>query len=109
MFKSNLGYSAINTARSALSTMITDVNNAPFGQHVLVKRFMNGFYELRPALLKHSKTGNIQTVLEYLSTMGSSSTISLKLLTLRLGWTALSDYICFRYRLWMLQITSIFL
>ena len=82
LFKSNLGYSAINTARSELSTMIMDVNNVPFGQHVLVKRVMKGIFELRPALPKYSKTWNIQTVLDYL--MGSSCTISLKLLSLRL-------------------------
>ena len=50
LFKSNLGYSAISTARSALSTMIMDVNNVPFGQHVLVKHLMKGIFELRPAL-----------------------------------------------------------
>ena len=76
LFKLNLGYSVINTARSALSTMIMDVNNVPFHQHVLVKRLMKGIFKLRPALPKYSKTWNIQTALDYLSAMGSSCTIS---------------------------------
>ena len=84
LFKSNLGYSAINTARSALSTMTMDVNNVPFSQHVLVKRLIKGIFKLRPALPRYSKTWNIQTVLHYLSAMDSSCTMSLKLLTLRL-------------------------
>ena len=54
LFKSNLGHSAINTARSA--TMIIDLNYVPFGWHVLVKRLMKGIFELRPALPKYSKT-----------------------------------------------------
>ena len=70
LFKSNLGYSAIKTARSALSTMVMDVNNVPFGQHVLVKRLMKSIFQLRPALPKYSKTWNNQTVLDYLNAIG---------------------------------------
>ena len=39
LFKSNLGYSSSNTAKSALSTVIMDVNNVLFGQHAPVISF----------------------------------------------------------------------
>ena len=36
LFHQGLGYSAINTARSALSTVITTQNDTTFGKHPLV-------------------------------------------------------------------------
>ena len=45
-----IGYSALNTARSALSTVFTLQNNQTFGTHPLVTRFMKGVFETRPSL-----------------------------------------------------------
>ena len=38
----NIGYSAVNTARSALSTVITLPNGSSFGKHPMVKRLLKG-------------------------------------------------------------------
>ena len=43
LYKDGLGYSAINTARSALSSVLTIPGNITFGNHPLVARFLKGF------------------------------------------------------------------
>lgn len=55
LFESVFGYSAINTARSALSTIV-NINNVPVGQHPLVKRFMRGIFNERPVLPQYNVT-----------------------------------------------------
>ena len=44
-----LGYSAINTVHSALSTILVMENGVKFGEHPLVVRYMKGIFQLRPA------------------------------------------------------------
>ena len=55
LFESGLRYSALNTARSALSTFIS-VNIVPVGSHPHVKRFMKGVFEQRPSVPQYKKT-----------------------------------------------------
>ena len=43
-----LKYSALNTARSALSSIIILPDNQKFGDHPLVTRFMKGIFNLHP-------------------------------------------------------------
>ena len=50
LFTSGLGYSAINTAQSALSFVLILPNNITFGTHSLVARFLKGVFELKPSL-----------------------------------------------------------
>ncbi|KAK3727522.1 hypothetical protein QZH41_009982 [Actinostola sp. cb2023] len=52
LYDSGLGYSCINTARSALSTLIVLDNNVTIGTHPLVQRFVRGVFQARPALPK---------------------------------------------------------
>jgi len=68
LFDSGLGYSAINTARSALSTFLT-IDNLPVGKHVLVKRFLRGIFNIKPSLPKYTKTWDVSAVLDYLKTL----------------------------------------
>lgn len=74
-------YSVINTARSALSTII-NVDNLPIGKHSLVKRFVRGVYNIKPSLLRYTATWVVNLVLNYLKSMDSNEIISLKYLTL---------------------------
>ena len=46
LFRSGLGYSAVNTARSALSSIIILSDGSKFGEHPLVCRCLNRIYEL---------------------------------------------------------------
>ena len=54
LFDTGLSYSSINTARSALSSVLVIENSKmPFGQLPLVRRFMKGIFELRPSLPRY--------------------------------------------------------
>ena len=79
----NLGYSAINTARSALSTFIT-IDNVPVGQHRLVVRFMRSVFLKKPALPRNSVTWDVDIVLQYLRKLSPVRSLSLKDLTNKL-------------------------
>ena len=80
----NLSYSAINTARAALSACVTVENGMTLSEHILVKKFMKGVYELRPALPKYDQIWDPETVLQFLMKSSPLSVLSLKQLTLKL-------------------------
>ena len=44
LYEQNLSYSSINTARSALSSILQFNSTTTFGQDPVVKRFMNGVF-----------------------------------------------------------------
>ena len=79
----NTGYSALNTARSALSSFIF-VNNLPVGKHALVVRFMKGAFNMKPSFPRYTVTWDVNIVLKFLKDMPSLDTISLKFLTYKL-------------------------
>ena len=76
-YEQNLGYSAINTARSALSTVFPLQNNCTFGQNHIVKRLLRGVFNQRPALPKYSCTWDVNIVLNYIKGMSSNDMLSL--------------------------------
>ena len=84
LFESGLRYSALNTARSALSTILPLFNGIKFGEHPLVCRFLKGVYEQRPALPRYIAIWNVDEVLNYLTTMVHVTELTLKDLTLKL-------------------------
>lgn len=84
LYNSGLGHSAINTARSALSTIITPVHGVKFGEIPLVTRFLKGVYELKPSFPKYSTIWDVRTVLTYLKQAKPLENCSLKDLTLKL-------------------------
>ena len=83
LYNTGIGYSALNTARSALSSYVILPDNLPFGTHPLVRRFMKGVFENRPSLPRYSATWDIAAVLEYLGNMHPADKLSLKDLTLK--------------------------
>ena len=84
LYKTGLGYSAVNTARSALSTVRHCKDGCKFGDHPLVCRYMKGVFELKPALPRYSDIWDVNIVLDYLKTFNDLTSISLKALTLKL-------------------------
>ncbi len=84
LFENGLGYSAINTARSALSIILPNFGLESVGNHRLVKRLLRGVFLQRPALPKYLVTWDVSRVLKYLKTLEPIATISLKLLTMKL-------------------------
>ena len=78
-----VGYSAVATARSALSSFIV-VNGMKVGEHPLVSRFMSGLFNQKPCFPRYTETWDPQTVLMHLKTYPVTEELSLKQLTLKL-------------------------
>ena len=85
LYNSGLGYSAINTARSALSTVLILQNGRNFGEHPLVCRYMRGIFQLRPALQKYSEIWDVNVVLTHLKTFAEAALLPIKDLTIKLN------------------------
>ena len=66
LFSSGFSCSAINTARSALSSVLILPNNITFGTHPLVPCFLKGVFELKPSLPRYSSIWDISVVLQHL-------------------------------------------
>ena len=84
MFEKGLGYSSINSARSALSSLGIKWENISVGNHPLVVRFLRGIYNLRPVKPKYKEIWDVNKVLIYLRTLSPVSELTLKDLTLKL-------------------------
>jgi hypothetical protein len=84
LFQQGLSYSTINTARSALSTIICLPDGQVFGSHHIVVRFMKGIFELRKPKPKYNSIWDVSVVLKYLGTFTPNEEQTLKNLTLKL-------------------------
>ena len=84
LFKKGLGYSSLNTARCALSCIITPNNTGSFGSKPLVVRFLKGVYESRPSVPRYVETWDVTVVLKFLATLHPPSKLTLRELTLKL-------------------------
>ena len=82
-FRSGVGYSVMNTARSSLSTFI-NTDGVPVGQHPVITRFMKGIFNIKPALPKYKFTWHVGIVITYISKIETNSLkyLSQKLATL---------------------------
>ena len=84
MFEKGLGYSSINTARSALSALGLKFDSILVGQHPLIIRYLRGVFNLRPCRPKHTCIWDVQLVFNLLRTLSPVKFISLKDLTMKL-------------------------
>ena len=83
-FMKGLGYSAVNSARCALSAFMAPQDGITFGKNPTISRLLKGVFRSRPALPKYVVTYDAGIVLNYLRSL-PTSTIFLKLLTLKLA------------------------
>ena len=83
LFNNGAGYSAINTARSALSSFLF-VKGIGIGKLPSVCRFMKGVFNLRPALPRNQVTWDVDVVLNYLRKLSPVRNLALKELTHKL-------------------------
>ena len=83
LFSTGLGYSAINTARLALLSVLVLPKKLTFGLHLLLVRFLKGVFELKPSLPCYSRIWDVAAVLQYLKTLGPASELDLKTLTMK--------------------------
>ena len=84
LYNQGLGYSAINTARSALSAILLPENNVVFGENPYVKRFLKGVFQTRPSLPRYTKVWDVSLVIKFLSTLTPIERLSLKDLSYKL-------------------------
>lgn len=84
LYKQGVGYSTINTARSALSAVINLGNPRTFGEHPLVTRFLKGVFELKPSLPRYTVVWDVGVVLKYMQSMPTMQDMTLAMLTKKL-------------------------
>ena len=81
LYEDGLQYSALNTARSAVSTVATLAAEVSVGKHPLVIRFMKGVFLLRFALPHYRETWNVGVVIKYLNNMAPTPELTMENLT----------------------------
>ena len=88
LFKSSLSYSALNTARSAVSNIHINNSDAPdhtpVGKHFLVCRYLKGVFNKLMPVPKYNNIWSVNTVPDYLSLFWRFHEINLKEFTLNL-------------------------
>ena len=77
-------YSALNTARSSLSSFIILGGNLTIGTHPLVQRYMKGVFQARPAVTRYTSTWDTSVVLLYLKGLHPATGLTLQQLTQKL-------------------------
>ena len=82
-FNLGLGFSALNTVRSSLSTFLV-LEGQPVGAHPLIRRFIKGVFNLRPVIPKTETTWDTSLVLKYLRRKSPVKRLDLKMLTFKL-------------------------
>lgn len=84
LFESGLSYSALNTARSALSATGIMLDGFVAGNHPVIIRYMKGVFNQRPSTSRYSQFWDVAVVLRYLQKLSPIKNLSLKMLTLKL-------------------------
>jgi len=84
LYKTGVGYSALCTARSALSALASIQGRPGVGDNPLIKRFLKGVFQVRPTCPKYSSTWDVTVVLDYIRVNWTRHDVSLKHLTFKL-------------------------
>ncbi|KXJ09019.1 Transposon Tf2-6 polyprotein [Exaiptasia diaphana] len=84
LYATGLSYSTLNTARSALSSILQVKDCVNFGSHPLTVRFMKGVFEKRTPQPRYDRIWDASIVLDYLDTLNPVEKLQLKDLTLKL-------------------------
>ena len=84
LYNNGLGYNSVNTAKSAISSILSLGCKKKLGDHPLVKRFMKGIFCSRPIFSRYNRTWNVDIVLDYILTLSPVNSLLLHMLTLKL-------------------------
>lgn len=85
LFENGIGYSAMNTARCALSAIGLVKDGFAIGAHPVIIRYMKGIFNLRPSGSKYTEIWPVSKVLLYMQKLSPVKDLSLKLLTYKLA------------------------
>lgn len=83
MHKQGLGYSSINTIRSAISLVLPPVDGFQTGSHPLVIRFLKGISNLKPPRRKYNTVWDAGLILDVFRSWPSNEQLDLKRLSLK--------------------------
>ena len=83
-FHRGVGYTSVNTARGAVSSLGIVVDGCRAGNHPLVTRLLRGVFNLRPSSPRYTETWDVQLVVQRLRAMEPLCSLPLKDLTLKL-------------------------
>ena len=72
LHEQGLSYTTINTARSALSSIILPTDNANTGSHPIVSRFMKGIFKKNPPVPRYHATWDVSPAQSFLICRGQS-------------------------------------
>ena len=78
LYEKGFTYSAINTARSALSSFVQLDDGSGIGKNPLISRLLKGVFQSRAPKSKYTKVWDVQIVLSYLKTLHPVELLSLK-------------------------------
>ena len=76
-YQNGLSYTAINTARSAISNFVRLTGNINIHENEIISRFMKGVFNEKPSLPRYTVTWDVHSVLHYLETMDTSTLLLL--------------------------------
>ena len=83
LYELEASYSALNSARSALSAFVVLPSGETLGNNPLVSRFLKGVFNLRTPKPRYSEIWDVKPVLLYLRKLSPVKMLSLKDLTLK--------------------------
>ena len=84
LYDEGLSYSAINTAKSMLSSVFEIIHKRDIGKEVLIRRFMKGIFHLRPVISKTIFTWDVKVVLKFLSSLEDNK-LTLRMISVKLA------------------------
>ena len=84
-FNSGAAYRSVNVARSAISPCHAMIDGYPVGQHPLVIQLLKGMLNMRPPKPRYTHTWDVHLVTKYLSSLGKTKLLPLKLLSIKLA------------------------
>ena len=76
MFDKGNSYSAINSAKCAIATIIHIPPYGSLNKHPLMKKYMTGIFNLRPPKPKLSFVWDVDILFRYLEKQGSNTSLS---------------------------------
>ena len=85
LFNKGRSYHTVNIHRSAISAFHRPIDGLKVGQHDLVCRVLNAYFNVRPPQPRYVVTWDVDKVLSYIHSLGDNSSLSSKFLTLKLS------------------------
>ena len=80
-----LGYGDINTARCALSLILTRIDGQTVGKHQLVHWFIRSIYERNPPKPKYNRVWDVMLVFSLFKDWPDNKNLSLKMLSFKVA------------------------